>query len=191
VIQSCEREREQRPEGVASEGGGTVLDWVQALIWPILIAVGVFWLFRSEARALFRGFGGLFDRSRVKQVEIRGVKFELEQVAEVLQENLEETREELEKAEDPQDRQRSAEKLQREATALGAWAAVARRARSSESPVAVSFDGIPVMLPAHLERDDRVIDYLQEVLEAAKAAHAPKSAQRRTSKWPGGCSASV
>jgi hypothetical protein len=89
-----------------------VLDYVRALIWPALIAVGVFWLFRSQ-------LGSLLAERRVKSVEAVGVKVELEQVAEVLQENLQESREEVAKAQDPEQRQRAADKLQREAAALG------------------------------------------------------------------------
>jgi len=95
-----------------------VLDYIQALIWPALIAVGVFWLFRSQARRLFDNVAAIFDRSRAATVEFRGLKLTLEQAAEVLKETVEETREELAKAEDPQERERTAEKLQREAAAL-------------------------------------------------------------------------
>jgi hypothetical protein len=95
-----------------------VLDYIQVLIWPALIAVGVFWLFRSQARRLFDNAAALFDRSRVTEVEIRGVKFTLEQAAEALQANVEERREEVAKAEDPQERERAVEKLERDAAAL-------------------------------------------------------------------------
>ena len=86
-----------------------VLDWVQALIWPALIVVGV-WVFRSQVR-------GLLDR--IKSVEAGGVRVELGRVAEVLKESVRETREEVAKADDPDERQRAVDKLQREAAALG------------------------------------------------------------------------
>jgi hypothetical protein len=88
-----------------------VLDYIQALIWPALIAVGVFWLFRSQ-------LGSLLAERRVKRVEAAGVKIELEQVAEVLQASVDETREEVAKAENPEERERAVEKLERETAAL-------------------------------------------------------------------------
>jgi hypothetical protein len=105
-----------------------VLDYIRVLIWPALIAVGVFWLFRSQ-------LGTLLAERRVKRVEAAGVKVELEPVAEVLKENLQETREELAKANDPQERERTAEKLEREAAALGRVQAV-QDGGFSEDPVA-------------------------------------------------------
>jgi hypothetical protein len=89
-----------------------VLDYIQALIWPALIAVGVFWPFRSQ-------LGSLLTRRRVKSVEAAGVKVEVEEVREVLKENLQESREEAAKAEDPAERERAVEKVERDAAALG------------------------------------------------------------------------
>jgi hypothetical protein len=89
-----------------------VLDYIQALIWPALIAVGVFWLFRSQ-------LGSLLAERRVKSVEAAGVKVELEQVAEALKENVDESREQVAKAQDPEERERAVQKLQRDAAALG------------------------------------------------------------------------
>jgi hypothetical protein len=104
------------------KAGGTALDWVQALIWPVLI-LGALWMFRSQLRTLLANL-------RVKSVKAAGVEIALEhaeQVAEVLKENVQETTEEVAKAEDPSERQRAAEKLQREATALGNVEAWVRR----------------------------------------------------------------
>jgi hypothetical protein len=73
-----------------------VLDYIQASIWPALIAVGVFWLFRSQ-------LGSLLTQRRVKTVEAAGVKVEQEAA----------------KAEDPAERERAVEKVKRDAAALG------------------------------------------------------------------------
>jgi hypothetical protein len=54
-----------------------VLDYIQALIWPVLIAVGVL-VFRRQLGALFGQVGSLFDRSRAASLEYRGVKLTLD-----------------------------------------------------------------------------------------------------------------
>jgi hypothetical protein len=92
----------------------TVLDYIQALIWPALVAVGV-WVFRSQLKALL---------ARIRSVEYGIGKVELDPVADVLKANLQESREELAKAEDPEMRERAAQKVERNAAALGrveAW----------------------------------------------------------------------
>jgi hypothetical protein len=75
--------------------------YVRALIWPAVVVVGVFWLFRSK-------LGSLVTQRRVKSVEAAGVKVELEQVAEVLKESVQDTREEVARADDPEERERAA-----------------------------------------------------------------------------------
>jgi hypothetical protein len=134
------------------------LNWVQALIWPALIVVGV-WVFRKELRALI---------ARIKSVEAGGAKVEMEPVAEVLRENLQETREELAKADDPEERRRTVDKLQREAAALGRVEAV------QESP--------SHRTGSELLDDPAIVHYLNDVyslaLERAVEEGVPRNERR-------------
>jgi hypothetical protein len=103
------------------------LDFIKALLWPAVIVVGVFWLFRSEVRGLFKGLSDVFDRRRVKtvktpggfEIELEQLEKAAEQAVEVLKDRVEESREEAAKAEDPESRERWVEKLEQESAALG------------------------------------------------------------------------
>jgi hypothetical protein len=122
-----------------------VLDYIQALIWPALVVVGVFWLFRSQLRSLLA-------EMRVKTIKGAGFEVELEQVAEALKKSVEESREQAAKAEDPEERERAVEKLERDAAALGQVEAV-REASQTDAD----------------RRAKRVVNYVSAVGELADA----------------------
>jgi hypothetical protein len=124
-----------------------VLDWVQALIWPALIVVGV-WVFRSQVR-------GLLDR--IKSVEAGGVKVELGRVAEVLKESVRETREEVAKAENPEERQRAVDKLQREAAALGQVRAYENQTAAAKAAARIYPAGLSDLRIGYLDAVDDVL----------------------------------
>jgi hypothetical protein len=158
------------------------------LIWPVLIAVGVFWLFRSEVRTLVGKIGGLFDRSRVTTVKTPGgleIEFgALDAAAAIVQESIDETRKEAEEADDPEELHRAMEKLQRESTVLGTMEALRRQtaaekvrqdaaaliAAEAANPRqgGINVRGVSLSIRPPLDSDDRVKDYLDRVYDAAR-----------------------
>jgi hypothetical protein len=154
-----------------------VLDWVQTLIWPALVVVGV-WVFRSPLARLLDNATRLLDRSRVKEIEVRGVKLTLEQAADVIQQNLQETRKEVDEAEDPEERERAREKLEREAAVLARVEAEARALRGNWG-ISVSGDYLAVLnhvlertsIPE--ETKNRIVDSVLLQFERGRAAGVP------------------
>lgn len=48
------------------------LDFIKALLWPAVVVIGLFWLFRSQVKTLFEKVGNLFDRMRLQRVKTPG-----------------------------------------------------------------------------------------------------------------------
>src|SRR4249920_3909609 len=87
------------------------LDFIKALLWPAVVVIGLFWLFRSQVKTLFEKVGNLFDRMRLQRVKTPGglefIFTALETAQAVVQDRVMEGRQAIVQAKDPEERERA------------------------------------------------------------------------------------
>jgi len=106
------------------------LDFIKALLWPAVVVIGLFWLFRSQVKTLFEKVGNLFDRMRLQRVKTPGglefIFTALETAQAVVQDRVMEGRQAIVQAKDPEERERAVEDLERNVALLGQLRAATR-----------------------------------------------------------------